>query len=212
MSLPVLIVGGGGHAKVLIEALRLRSSEILGILDADPAKTDHRILGISVIGGDEKLSGYSPDSVLLVNALGSVDLPKARKALFERFKEQGFHFATVVHPAATLASDIVIGEGAQIMAGAVIQPSCKIGVNTIVNTSASVDHDCVIDGHVHLAPGVTLSGDVRIGDSVHIGTGATVIQGVTIGRNSIVGAGAVVVHDVADGSIVVGVPAKTVTR
>jgi len=212
MSLPVLIVGGGGHAKVLIDILRLCSTKILGILDADPKKIGARILGVSVIGGDEAFAAYRPEDILLVNALGSVGLPEARKTLFERLKKKGFRFATVIHPSAILASDAVLGEGAQIMAGAVVQAGTRLGANTIVNTRASVDHDCNIGDHVHIAPGATLSGDVHIDNCTHIGTGATIIQGIAIGKNCVVGAGAVVLHNVADKSQVMGIPAKAVRK
>ncbi len=208
MKVPVLIVGGGGHAKVLIEALRLRSERILGILEADPAMVGTEVLGVRVIGDDGELAIHPAASILLVNAIGSVNRPTARSAVFMKFKEKGYSFATVIHPSAVVASDAILGEGAQIMAGAVIQPGSRIGRNTIVNTNASVDHDCLIGDHVHLSPGVTLSGGVRVGDSVHVGTGATVIQGVTIGRNSLVGAGSVVVSSVPENAEFVGVPAR----
>lgn len=210
MNLRVLIVGGGGHAKVLIEALRLCSITILGFIDADTAKIGTEVSGIRVIGDDKAVSGYKPETLLLVNGIGSVHLPKTRTAVFEKFKAMGFAFATVIHPSAVVASDVVLGEGVQIMAGAVIQPGSTIGMNTIVNTRASVDHDCIIGDHVHLSPGVTLSGTVRIGDGVHLGTGATVIQGVTIGKNSLVGAGSVVLTDLPDDVEVAGVPARKI--
>ncbi len=208
MSLPVLIVGGGGHAKVLIDALRLRSARIIGIIEADPAKLGTEVLGVRVIGDDKTISEHAPGSLLLVNGIGSVHLPKARKAVFEKFKEKGFTFATVVHPSAVVAPDVVLGEGCQIMAGSVIQPGSRVGMNTIVNTNASVDHDCIINDHVHISPGVTLSGGVHIGNEVHLGVGTTVIQGVTIGENSVVGAGSVVIANVLKNAEVMGVPAK----
>ncbi len=208
MNPPVIIIGAGGHAKVLIEALRLRSVRILGITDPDPTKTGTEILGVRVMGDDTVIGGYSAGSLHLVNGLGSVDIPKRRKDVFETFKAKGFAFATVVHPSAVVASDVVLGEGAQVMAGAVIQPGSRIGRNSIVNTNASVDHDCVIGDHVHLAPGVTLSGSVRIGDCVHVGTGATIIQEVTIGPDSVIGAGSVVLTDVSEKTQFIGVPAR----
>jgi sugar O-acyltransferase (sialic acid O-acetyltransferase NeuD family) len=212
MTLPVLIIGGGGHTKVLIEALKLRSTTILGILDADPSKCGTDVSGIRVLGDDNTLSSYSPDTLQLVNGIGSVHVPKIRMTIFEKFKAKGFTFATVIHPSAVVASDVVIDEGAQIMAGAVIQPGCTIGSNAIVNTNVSVDHDCLIGCHVHLSPGVTLSGGVRVGDAVHLGSGATVIQGVIIGKNSLVGAGAVVVNDIPNEVEVKGIPAKQVVK
>lgn len=212
MSLPVLIVGGGGHAKVLIEALHLRSVTILGILDADPALVGQKILGIPVIGGDEKATEYPFNDVRLVNGMGSVDVPDKRIGLFEKFKNQGFSFATVIHPSAVIASDVKLGEGTQIMAGAVIQPGSRIGRNVIINTRASIDHDCQIGDHVHVAPGATLSGGVSVGSKTHIGTGATVIQGIRIGSGSIVGAGALVLKNVPDSVTITGVPSRVVNK
>lgn len=204
----VLILGAGGHAKVLIEALLRNGTAVAGILDRDPAMKGSSIMTIPVLGNDDALAGCDPREVLLVNGMGSIALPLGRQKLYERIKERGFHFTSVIHPFAVVASDASMGEGVQLMAGCVIQPGCTIGANCIVNTRASVDHDCKIGDHVHVAPGVTLSGEVQVGEGVHIGTGATVIQGVTIGKSSLIAAGAVVVHHVREYSTVMGVPAK----
>lgn len=212
MSEPVLILGGGGHAKVLVEALLANHALIAGIVDADPGLRGKTVLGVPVLGGDELVGDYPPASLQLVNGIGSVGLPATRRAVYQRFAAQGYRFAVVLHPAAVVASDVELAEGAQIMAGAVIQPGCRIGRNVIINTRASVDHDCVIGDHVHIAPGCTLSGAVTVGAGCHIGTGATVIQGVKIGAGSVVGAGAVVTRDIEAGVTVVGVPARVVGR
>ncbi len=208
MNLPVLIVGGGGHAKVLIDTLRLRSARIIGITEADPTKHGTEVLGVRVIGDDKTISEHAPGTLLLVNGIGSVNLPKARKAVFEKYKAKGFTFATIVHPSAVVAPDVVLGEGCQIMAGAVIQPGSRISMNVIVNTKASVDHDCIISDHVHISPGVTLSGGVTVGRMAHIGAGATIIQGVRVGDNCLVFAGSVVIDDVPAETQVLGVPAR----
>jgi sugar O-acyltransferase (sialic acid O-acetyltransferase NeuD family) len=212
MNLPVIILGAGGHAKVLIDALKLRSVEIAGIVDPDREKHGTNILGIPVIGNDDVVLKKAPGTVMLVNGLGSVKQPKLRKQLFDSFKARGFTFASVIHPSAVVAPDVVLGEGCQVMAGSVIQPGCVIGSNTIINTRASVDHDCTISSHVHIAPGVTLSGNVVVEERVHIGAGATVLQGVRIGRNSVIGAGAVVLQDVPEEVLVYGVPGKVVSK
>lgn len=208
MSLPVIILGAGGHAKVLIEALLQSDILIAGIVDPDPKLVDAEILGVPVLGGDDVVDEFPPSEIQLVNGLGSVGLPVNRQQLFERFKDMGYKFATVVHPSAVLASDVVLGEGVQVMAGAVVQPGCCIGTNSIINTRASVDHDCIIGDHVHIAPGVTMSGSIKIGSDSHIGTGATLIQGISIGSGCLLAAGAVVTKDIADGAMVRGVPAR----
>ena len=212
MSLPVIVLGAGGHAKVLIEALLASSAVITGVVDPDLTLVGTTIHGVQVLGGDDVVNEFPPSEVQLVNGLGSVSLPVKRQQLFERFKGIGYDFATVVHPSAVVASDVELAEGAQVMAGVVIQPGCSIGVNSIINTRVSVDHDCSIGDHVHIAPGVTLSGGVAVGSCSHIGTGATVIQGINIGAKSVIGAGALVLKDVAPCITVVGIPAKMVKR
>lgn len=208
MSLPIIVLGAGGHAKVLIDSLLAVSAIITGIADPDEKRLGTNVLGIPVLGADDVVAGFSPSEVRLVNGLGSVGLPVNRQQLFEQFKELGYTFATIIHPSAVIAPDVVLGEGAQVMAGAVIQPGCIIGINTIINTRSSIDHDCTIGDHVHIAPGVILSGTVRTGSGVHIGTGATIIQGISIGDNCLVAAGTVVAKNIADGLMVRGVPAR----
>jgi UDP-perosamine 4-acetyltransferase len=212
MIRPVIVVGAGGHAKVVIDTLLSASSvEIIGVTDSNSEKMGTSILGVPVIGTDEVILQYKPEQIFLVNGIGSVGLPIARTKIFDRFKKLGYSFTTVIHPAAIVALEVVVSEGVQIMAGAIIQPGCRIGSNTIINTGAAVDHDCVIGCHVHVAPRVTISGGVQTGDGVHIGTGAVIIQGVQIGGNSVVGAGAVVINHVAEHTTVIGVPAREVS-
>ncbi len=210
MSLPIIILGGGGHAKVLTDALRVRGITILGITDADPAKHGSSVLGIPLLGNDTEVERYAPGSVQLVNGIGSVGRPTARAFLFDTFKTKGYTFATVVHPSAVVADDAVLGEGVQVMAGAVVQPGTIIGKNSIVNTRGSVDHDCLIGEHVHIAPGVTPSGGVRVGSGSFIGAGATVIHGVMVGADCLVAAGSVVLSDIRDKATVMGVPAREI--
>jgi len=211
MSLPVIIIGGGGHAKVLIDALLASPVQILGFTDSK-AGNENILPGIRLLGNDDLILQYQSDIILLVNGLGSVKSTYKRQEIFEYFKNRGYSFATVIHPASVISRHVEISEGAQIMAGAIIQPGSRIGKNTIVNTKVSVDHDCSIGDHVHLAPGVTLSGMVKIGSGTHIGTGATVIQGIKIGPNSLIGAGALVLKDLPAGSHAIGVPAKAMNN
>lgn len=202
-----MILGGGGHAKVLIDTLKLQNMEILGIVDPVIEKGT-KVSGISVLGDGPTVFAHPPDSVKLVNALGSIRSTENRKRLFERFQKKGYSFSEVIHPSAILAPDVHLGEGVQIMAGVVIQTGCTIGTNAICNSRASIDHECQIGQHVHLAPGVTLSGEVTIDNGAHVGVGSTVIQGVKIGKNSLVGAGSVVIQDIAEEATVFGVPAR----
>lgn len=207
---PVIILGGGGHAKVLIHMLLSAHRQILGY--TDPDETRLPILDVKRLGDDEAVFEYRPEEAHLVNGVGSVGSTALREKIYDRFNAKRYSFASVIHPSATIASGVQLSEGVQIMAGAIIQPGSGVGANAIVNTGAIVDHDCVVGAHAHIAPGAVLSGGVRVGPGAHIGTGACIIQGVSIGAGSVVGAGAVVIDDVPPGVTTVGVPAKAIDR
>lgn len=205
---PLLAIGAGGHLRVLMDALRLQPRPLLGIVDRDPSFHGTERFGLPVLGDDAIVLGYAPSELSLVNGVGSVASTARRLTVFNSFQQSGYNFMSVIHPAAFIAAGVRVGEGVQVMAGAILQPGAMLGDNCIVNTGVIVEHDCQIGAHAHLAPGVTLSGGVHVGVGAHVGTGATVIQGVKIGRGAIVGAGAVVTKDVRAGATVMGVPAR----
>jgi sugar O-acyltransferase (sialic acid O-acetyltransferase NeuD family) len=205
-NLPIIVLGGGGHARVLIDVLLLQRRDLLGYTDV--VKAGKRNVDLPHLGDDSAVLENDPENLTLVNGLGSIGPSTSRKKLYEHFLERGYRFETVVHPSATIASDVRLGEGVQIMAGAVVQTGTHLGANSIVNTGALVDHDCEIGAHVHIAPGVVLSGNVRIGEGAHVGTGAILIQGVTVGTQSIIGAGTVVLKNVPPRVTFVGVPGR----
>lgn len=210
MSLPLILIGAGGHAKVLVDALRLAGREVKGILTLERALWGKAVWGIPVVGEDDRINDYRPGEIEIVNGIGSVGDPSTRIKVYMAMKDKGFSFATVIHPSAIISGDVSLGEGVQVMAGAIIQPGCRIGDNVIVNTGAMIDHDCCIGNHVHLTTGVVLSGEVKVGPKTHIGTGASVIQGIAIGGSVLVAAGSAVVREIPDNVRVRGVPAEIV--
>jgi sugar O-acyltransferase (sialic acid O-acetyltransferase NeuD family) len=212
MSQGVIVLGGGGHAKVLIDALQHRHVNIVGYTTTDGASTHLRTLGIPFLGDDQAVQSYSTESVELVLGVGSIGSQDIRQRLFERFGRQGYRFANVIHPFTMVSNSTRLGSGVQVMAGAIIQIGTEVGINTIVNTRATIDHDCVIGSDVHIAPGVTLCGGVHVGNGSHIGVSATIVQGVHIGAQCVIGAGAVVLKDVPDGAVVYGVPGKEIAK
>ncbi|MDP2167702.1 MAG: acetyltransferase [Thermodesulfovibrionales bacterium] len=204
----VIILGGGGHAKVLIDCI-LSTGEfrIKGILDPR-REAGSSLLDIPVLGGDEFLEGPDAKGFALALGVGTVKASDVRKNIFEKHTGKGFQFPSFVHREAYAAKSSDIRNGAQVMAGAVIQAAAFIGEDVIVNTSAVIEHDCKIGAHCHISPGAVLGGNVEVGECSHIGLGARVLQGVKIGRNVTVAAGAVVISDVPDSKTVMGVPAR----
>lgn len=207
-TLPVNVLGAGGHAKVVINALQALGTNILGITDPNPETHGKIILGVTVLGGDDAVFEHAFDSVILVNGVGSTIVSDHRKIIYQRFLDAGYTFRTVVHPSTVIGGDTEISGGSVVMAGVVIQPGCRIGANSIINTRASIDHDCVIGAHTHIAPGVVLGGEISVGEGCHIGAGATVVQSINIGDGALIAAGATVVSDVPTNGRVAGVPAR----
>ena len=211
ISKPLLILGAGGHTRVLLDCLKNYKCTIIGLTDSSVDKHASEQLGVKVIGNDHEVLKFAPGDILLVNGLGSVGIIAKRKELFKYFKTNGYYFAQVIHPSAVIGSQVETGEGVQLMAGAIIQPGCFIDDNVLINTKVSVDHDCEIGKNVHVAPGVTLSGNVRIEDDVHLGSGTTIIQGIRVGMGSIIGAGSLVLDNIPPYVKAMGVPAKVVS-
>ena len=143
----ILILGAGGHGRVLASALLLGGYRVIGFLDAAESTWGSRCLDLPVFGNDERLADFPPGQVQLANGIGSVGLPALRRRIFGAQRAKGYNFASVIHPRAIVSPDVELGHGVQVMAGAVIQTGARIGDNVIVNTGAIVDHDCVIGAH-----------------------------------------------------------------
>jgi UDP-perosamine 4-acetyltransferase len=202
----VYLLGGGGHGRVVLDALLSNGVKVAGIVDPG-FEVGHKVFDIPVMGGDGWLDGIAPGEAVLANGLGANPTTRIRTEIFTQRKRLGFTFLTLLHPVAILGRDSSLAEGCQIMAGAVIQCCVRIDVNAVINTRASVDHDCHIGAHAFISPGATICGEVRVHDEVFIGASAVLLPGVEIGRGAIVGAGAVVTRSVAEGLVVAGNPA-----
>lgn len=204
-------LGAGGHAKVVIEILRLDPRfEIVALLDCDP-RTTH-VLGIPVIGSDEKLPELVAQGVrdFFVGVGGGTDV-SPRRRLYELAVAGGLQAASAIHSSAIISPSSTLGAGLTVMAGAIVNASAALGDNVILNSGAIIEHDCIIGAHAHIASGAVLSGGVRIGAMAFVGAGATIRQGVTIGGRAVIGAGAVVVEDIPAGMVAYGNPARVRT-
>jgi len=205
----VVGIGAGGHAKVLLDILRLMNNyRVIGLLD--PNCVGKSVSGVLVLGGDELLPRLRAEGVAAAFVgVGGAGDNTLRIRLYEKAQTAGFALINAIHPASVLASSVQLGQGIAIMASAIVNPDARIGDNVIINTGAIVEHDCDIASHAHISPGAVLCGGVRVGMGAHIGAGATVRQYVTVGDRALVGAGAVVIKDVAPSTVVLGVPART---
>lgn len=204
----IVLIGGGGHARVVAEAARRAGLELTGY--TDPAGP--QALPIPWLGDDSFVLRFLPVETLLVNGLGSVGDSTGRREAVKNLEARGYRFATIRDLTSSVAADVEVGDGTVILMGALIQPGVRIGRHCILNTGAVVDHDCVLGDYVHIAPSATLCGGVSVGDAVHVGAGATVIQGRRLGAGSVIGAGAVVAGDIPASVTVVGVPARVLDR
>lgn len=204
---PLVLIGAGGHARVVLALARAAGFAVLGVCDPRLAADGTRQWeGADVLGDDTALDRHPPGHVRLMLGIGQLATASPRERLYRAWRARGYEFPVLIHPAAWVAPDAVLAAGTQVMAGAVVQPGCTIGENSILNTRASLDHDCRIGSDVHIAPGATLCGAVTVGSGAFVGAGATVIQGVQIGERAVVGAGVTLVRDLAPSATVLGAP------
>jgi UDP-perosamine 4-acetyltransferase len=195
-SKPCILIGGGGHGKVVLDLAVNLGHEVVGVCDPGLVNNGYQEWeGIPVLGGDEYLSSVQVGGIWLLNGIGFMPGSDLRRRIYETYAASGYVFPALVHPSATVSPRASLGKGVQVMAGAIVQAGTDIGANSIINTLSSVDHDCSVGKHSHVAPGATICGDVKVGGHSFIGAGAVVIQGIKIGPDCIVKAGCLVKTD-----------------
>lgn len=230
----VIVVGTGGHSKVVIEIIEaVGLYKIIGLVD-DFAKKGDLFLGYKIIGGIDVIkdlkadtqpaSDRSPDKLeraLGQQALADQSIDAGIVAIGDNYNRSqvaarilnlnpSFKFFSAIHPSAVVSKRAAIGSGSVVMAGAVVNCDAKIGIHVVINTKSSVDHDCEIGDFASVAPGATLGGYVNLGRSATVSVGAIVGRKVKIGENSLIGAGSVVLSDIPANKLAYGVPAKAV--
>jgi UDP-perosamine 4-acetyltransferase len=204
----LVLIGAGGHAKVVIEALRAAGMPIAGMVAPDAAGAE--ALGLALLGDDDALPRLRAGGITrAVLALGN---NRRRGALAAALRQMGFTLPVVVHPTAWVSPSAVLGEGTVVLQMAAISAQAVAGPAVIVNSGAIVEHDNRLGAAAHIAPGCTLAGSVTVGPRALVGAGSAVRPGITIGADAVVGAGAAVVADVPDGAVVGGNPARPLRR
>jgi acetyltransferase EpsM len=204
----IIIIGGGEHARVVIEAARSdpRGWRVIGFVDPESCDETCDRLGVRRLGGDEALRAY-PDAASILG-FGSIVDTIARTSAHERLAPLVARWATVVHRDASISPTAVLGEGTVVMARAVIQSGATVGHHAIINTAAVIEHDVWLGEHVQVAPGAVIGGGTSIGRAAYIGLGASVRDHIHIGEGAVIAMGATVVRNVAAGAVVMGGPVR----
>lgn len=201
----IVVVGAGGHAKVLIDLLHASGEfDVVGLLDRSlPAGTV--VNGVPVLGADssDSLADLRRSGVPhAANAVGGITDRSLRASVWSRITHAGFHMPTLVHPRAAVDRSARLAAGVQVLAGAYVGADASVGADSIVNTNAVVSHDCVLGEHVNIAPGALLAGGVHIGDNTLVGMGVSIYLGLRIGTHVVIANGTAVFDHLADGVIV----------
>ncbi len=202
MQESVVIIGAGGHGKVVADIVLKAGDHVQGFLD-DNFEADEKFIGFPILGRIDDFINFL--NARFVIAIGNAQV---RENIVEKL--QGVSWYTAIHPKAVISEiDTLIGEGTVVMAEAVINAAAKIGKHCIINTGAIVEHDNYIEDFVHVSVGARLAGNVHIGKETWIGIGATVSNNISICEKCVIGAGAVVINNIDTSQTYVGVPAKS---
>ena len=207
-SKKVIVVGTGGHAKVVIDILQLMGIyEIIGVTSVS-MKKGLPFCGYPVIGEDSDIKSYNRKEFCIAMGLGGFTNNNLRTKVYNYFKELGFHFCNVIHPSVVFSSSSIIGEASVLFPGVVINTDVTIGNNTIIATGSTIDHETRIGNNVLVSAGVTIGAYVNIEDNCVIALGAKVVSGITVKKENLIAAGAVVVKNTLENQSLFGLPAK----
>ncbi len=196
----ILLVGGGGHCRAVIDVMELCKLSIAGVIHGPDCALD-AIYCYPALGRDVDLQSFFPRHTQAFVTLGQIKTSKIREKLFHHLLSLGYSLPSVSSPLAYISQYAKLNAGSIVMHHALVNAGSTIGENSIINTKALVEHDCCVGSHCHIAVNATLCGGVEVGDGSFIGAGASIMQGVCIGKNCIVGMGCILKKDLADEEI-----------
>ena len=201
----LILVGGGGHCKSVIDVAESAGYDILGILDM-PEEVGKSVLGYKVVGTDDDIPQFV-DKAEFVVTVGFIKNPAIRIRIFEKIKEAGGRLATLVASTARVSKHAEVGEGTVVMHHAFVNAGAKIGRNCIINTFSNIEHDALVGDQCHISTGTMVNGDCKIGERVFVGSQSVLANGISIGDDIIVGAGSLVRKSISVKGIYSGNPA-----
>lgn len=202
---PIILLGGGGHCKSVIEVAESVGRQILGILDR-PEEVGKEVIGYSVIGTDDDIAQYA-DKAEFVVTVGFIKSPAIRERLFRQVKEAGGQLATIVASTAYVSRHATLGEGTVVMHHAFVNAGARVGCNVILNTFCNIEHDAIVGDQCHISTGTMVNGDCQVGRNVFIGSQSVLANGIAVGDDIIVGAGSLVRKSIKIKGIYSGNPA-----
>lgn len=205
MNKPLILVGGGGHCKSVLEAAESAGYSILGVLDM-PEDVGKEILSTKVIGTDDDIPAYV-DKAEFVITVGFIKNPSTRIRIYNKVKEVGGKLATIIASTAYVSKYATIGEGTVVLHQAFVNAGAKVGNNVILNTATNIEHDAVIGDHCHISTGTMVNGDCKVGERCFIGSQSVLANCISIGDDIIVGAGSFVRKSISEKGIYSGNPA-----
>lgn len=208
MNKPLILVGGGGHCKSVIDVAESAGYTILGILDK-PEEVGKKVLDYDIIGVDDDISNYV-DKAEFIITVGFIKNPALRIKLYNKVLEAGGKFATLIASTAHVSKYARLGMGTVVMHQAMINAGAIIGNNVIINTFANIEHDAIIGNQCHISTGSMINGECNVGERVFIGSLSVLSNGIDVGNDTIVGAGTIVIKSLPSNCIVAGVPAKII--
>ena len=201
----LILIGGGGHCKSVIDVAESAGYNILGVLDM-PEEVGKSVFDYKVIGTDDDIPQYADHAEFIIT-VGFIKNPAIRVRIYNKVKEVGGKLATIVASTAHVSRYATLGEGTVVMHQAVVNAGAQIGANCIVNTFCNIEHDAVISDQCHISTGTMVNGDCKVGERVFIGSQSVLANGITVSDDIIVGAGSVVRKSILEKGVYAGNPA-----
>jgi acetyltransferase EpsM len=203
----LIVIGGGGHARVVIETARATRDlwRVIGFVDPSSCAETQSHLNIPRLGSDDALAHY-PNAAFILG-IGAVGVSDRRQQVVVQIDAAESRWATLIHPGACVSASAIVGAGTVVLAGAIVASRARLGAHCIINHNAVVDHDATLGAFVHASPGSIIAGGAAVGEGSYIGMGALIRDHITLGHSCLVGMGAVVTKSFNAGSVLAGVPA-----